>query len=310
MDLWQLQIFCRVVELKSFSAAGKTVRLSQPTISSHIKDLESHFGCRLIDRLSTEAVPTKAGQLLYRYALKMIALKEETETALTEFLGNMRGHLKVGGSTIPGVYILPKIIGAFKTDYPDVTISLIIGGTDKIISDILSGDLEISIVGARTKNKKISQQKLIEDELRLIVPKDHRWARKKSIQLGDMLQEPFIVREHGSGTLKSIDLNLAHDGKSVEDLNIVAEMGTTEAITQGIKNRVGVSILSTIAVAEDIQSGALSALAIQHLDLKRSFYLTTHRHRSASPLCQAFIGFLKTWTGKGSPCSTNSKGRK
>ncbi len=76
MDLWQLKIFCNVVELKSFSKAGKTVHLSQPTVSSHIKDLENHFGCRLIDRLTREAVPTKAGELLYEYACKLIALRD------------------------------------------------------------------------------------------------------------------------------------------------------------------------------------------------------------------------------------------
>jgi DNA-binding transcriptional LysR family regulator len=102
MDLWQLNIFCRVIELKSFSRAGNAVHLSQPTISSHIKDLEDHFDCRLIDRLSKEAIPTKAGELLYSYAKRMLALRDETETALAEYNGKIRGRLVIGGSTIPG----------------------------------------------------------------------------------------------------------------------------------------------------------------------------------------------------------------
>jgi DNA-binding transcriptional LysR family regulator len=91
MDLWQLNIFCKVIELKNFSRAGNAVHLSQPTISSHIKDLEEHFDCRLIDRLSKEAIPTKAGELLYRYAKRMLALRDETETALAEYF-SYRGH--------------------------------------------------------------------------------------------------------------------------------------------------------------------------------------------------------------------------
>jgi len=293
MDLWQLNIFCKVVELKGFSKAAKAVHLSQPTISSHIKDLENHFECQLIDRLDKKAVPTKAGELLYNYACKLISLRDETETAMAEFQGKIKGRLFIGGSTIPGGYILPRLIGAFTKDYPEVTISLSIGDTDQIIQDILSGVLEFGIVGAKTSDKKILQEKLIEDEMRLIVSADHKWSRKKSMNLTMMFQEPFIIRERGSGTLKSIQLSLLDKGYSSEDLNIIAEMGSTEAVIQGIKSKVGISILSTIAVAEELQAGTLKALTIKELNLKRSFYITRHRHRSASPLSKAFMEFLK-----------------
>jgi DNA-binding transcriptional LysR family regulator len=170
---------------------------------------------------------------------------------------------------------------------------LSIGDTNQIIQDILSGVLELGIVGAKTSDKKILQEKLIEDEMRLIVSADHKWSRKKSMNLTMMFQEPFIIRERGSGTLKSIQLSLLDKGYSSEDLNIIAEMGSTEAVIQGIKSKVGISILSTIAVAEELQAGTLKALTIKELNLKRSFYITRHRHRSASPLSKAFMEFLK-----------------
>lgn len=293
MDLWQLNIFCKVVELKGFSKAGDAIHLSQPTISSHIKDLENHFECQLIDRLGKKAVPTKAGELLYHYARKLIALRDETQAAMAEFHGRIKGRLVIGGSTIPGGYILPKCIGAFTTVYPEVTISLIIGDTDQIIQDVLSGSPEFGIVGAKTSNKNICQEKLIEDEMRLIVTGDHKWADKKHINPDLMFKEPFIVRERGSGTLKSIKLSLKEKGYASENLNIVAEMGSTEAVIQGIKSNVGVSILSTIAVAEELKAGTLKALTIKELNLKRNFYLITHKQRSPSPICKAFIHFLK-----------------
>ena len=293
MDLWQLNIFCKVVELKGFSKAGNAIHLSQPTISSHIKDLENHFECQLIDRLGKKAVPTKAGELLYHYARKLIALRDETQAAMAEFHGRIKGRLVIGGSTIPGGYILPKCIGAFTTVYPEVTISLIIGDTDQIIQDVLSGSPEFGIVGAKTSNKNICQEKLIEDEMRLIVTGDHKWADKKHINPDLMFKEPFIVRERGSGTLKSIKLSLKEKGYASENLNIVAEMGSTEAVIQGIKSNVGVSILSTIAVAEELKAGTLKALTINELNLKRSFYLITHKQRSPSPICKAFVNFLK-----------------
>jgi len=293
MDLWQLNIFCKVIELKSFSRAGKAVHLSQPTVSSHIKDLEDHLDCRLIDRLSKEAVPTKAGELLYEYAKRMLALRDETETALAEFNGKIRGHLVIGGSTIPGTYLMPQLIGDFKKLYPDVIVSLKIGDTENIIEGILKGNLELGIVGAKADTQKIVQSKLIEDEMRLIVPANHRWAGEKRISLKRLIKEPFVVREQGSGTLKSIYQSLSEQGHRLEDLSIVAELGSTQAICQGIKSEVGVSILSTLAVSEDLQAGKLKALEVDGLNLKRYFYLTSHRYRSPSPLNQAFVKFIK-----------------
>ena len=293
MDLWQLNIFCKVVDLKSFSKAGKKIHLSQPTVSSHIKDLEDHFKCRLIDRLSREAVPTKAGELLYEYAQKLIRLRDEAETALAEFHGNIKGRLKIGGSTIPGVYILPKIIGDFIKDYPEATISLVIKDTEKIIKDIVKGRLELGIVGAEILNKDIYQEKLINDEMCLIVSEHHKWAEKTEIDLDMLIKEPFIIRESGSGTLKSIQASLLKMGYQKEDINIIAEMGSTEAVIQGIKNNVGVSIVSRMAVSDELQAKTLRSVAVKGLDLSRNFYLTIHKHKSPSPLGKAFVGSIK-----------------
>lgn len=297
MDLWQLHIFCKVVEHKSFSKAGGNIHLSQPTISSHIKDLEKHFECRLVDRLGKEVVPTKAGQLLYSHAVKVLAMREELEMVMAEFQGKMRGKLVVGGSTIPGGFILPRLIGSFVKKYPESAVELSIGDTDVIVQGIVAGSVELGIVGARVKEKQIVQRKLIEDELRLIVPAGHRWAGRRSVDLGVLMEEPFIIREKGSGTLKSIRESLETRGGRVEDLKIVASMGSTTAVCQGIKNGVGVSILSPMAVAEELKAGTMLSLAVAGLNLKRNFYLTEHKQRSASPLGKAFRKFIQEEVG-------------
>jgi DNA-binding transcriptional LysR family regulator len=291
MDLWQLQIFCKVVDLKSFSRAGRAVHLSQPTVSSHIKDLEDHFDCRLIDRLAKEALPTKAGRLLYRYAKRMISLRDEAESAMAEFKGKVKGSLNIGGSTIPGAFVLPAIIGTFTARFPEVNISLTIADTRQIIEAILSGDLELGVVGAVSTNTSLLQTHLVDDEMCLVVPIDHRWSGKKRVTTKQLFTEPFIIREHGSGTLKSIQTSFSEGGLNANDLKVVARIGSTEAIRQAIKNRMGVSILSTIAVSDDVAAGKLKTLSIDGLNLKRAFYLTQHRHRSLSPLGQAFIEF-------------------
>jgi DNA-binding transcriptional LysR family regulator len=170
---------------------------------------------------------------------------------------------------------------------------LVIGDTDHIIEGVLEASLELGIVGARAETPKIVQEILIEDEMCLIVPSDHRWAGEKRVSLKRLVPEPFIIREQGSGTLRSLGQSLSECGHSIEDLNVVAELGSTQAICQGIKTGTGVSVISKLAVAEDLQAGKLDALEVDGLDLKRNFYLTQHRYRSRSPLCKAFVGFLK-----------------
>lgn len=295
MDLWRLQIYCKVIELKSFSKAGEAIHLSQPTISSHIKDLENHFGCCLIDRLGKEVLPTKAGKLLYQYACRLLTLRDETESAMAEFQGAVKGKLIVGGSTIPGNYILPSIIGRFSKNHPGISLSLTIGDTKKIIDDCLSGEIEIGVVGAKINDKRILLKKLLEDEMCIIIPDNHKWHKKKAISLDALLTEPFIIREKGSGTLKSIQFNLSQKGVSIENLNIVAEMGSTTSVIQGIKNNIGISILSTIAVEEELRAGTLKALKLKGLDLKRNFYLILNNQRSASPICELFMNFINEY---------------
>jgi DNA-binding transcriptional LysR family regulator len=294
MDLWQLHIFVKVLDLKSFSRAGRSVHLSQPTISSHIKDLEDHYGCRLVDRLAREALPTRAGRLLYRYAKRMLSLRDEIESAMAEFKGGIKGSLSLGGSTIPGAFVLPAIIGSFTRQFPEVNVSLSIADTQQTIEAILSGDLELGVVGAVSTHSGITQTHLVEDELCLVVPAGHRWAGKKRVTTQQLFTEPFLIREHGSGTLKSIRASFSEAGLNLNDLKVVARIGSTEAIRQGIKAAMGISILSAIAVADDVAAGKLKTLTIDGLDLKRAFYLTYHRHRSLSPLCRTFIDFINS----------------
>ncbi|NJL59673.1 MAG: LysR family transcriptional regulator, partial [Desulfobacteraceae bacterium] len=122
------------------------------------------------------------------------------------------GRLMVGGSTIPGIYLIPKIIGEFIRQYQDVTVSVTIGDTEEIIDHILSGMADVGIVGAKVKDNKVEQEKFSEDDLKLVVWADHPWAGKASVSLESLIKEPFIIREHGSGTLKSVEQSLHQIG--------------------------------------------------------------------------------------------------
>ena len=124
MDIHRLEVFCKLVELKSFTKAAEAVFLSQPTVSEHIRSLESELQEKLIDRLGREALPTQAGKIVYKYAQKIIQLRNEAVQAIENYKGNLAGHLYIGASTIPGTYILPEIIGLFKAQYPAIQVTL------------------------------------------------------------------------------------------------------------------------------------------------------------------------------------------
>ncbi len=295
MNLWQLKVFCKVIELGGFSKAAKAIHLSQPTVSSHIKDLERYFEVILIDRIENRAVPTKAGEILLEYAKRMLHLQQETELMMSGYLGHHKGKLAIGGSTIPGGFLLPRILGEFRKQYPDIVISMEVGDTGSIIESVLDCRIEAGIVGAKSDSKKISHTKLFGDKLMLIVPTSHRWSSQPSIDIEDLKGEPFITREKGSGTLKTILNSFPKKKLSANQLNVVAEVGNTIAVIQGIKNRLGVSILSTVAVEDDLKAGSLIAIDINGLDLTRNFYLIRRKDRAVLPLCRVFIDFLKQY---------------
>jgi len=291
MDLWQLHIFCKVVELQSFSKAGQAIHLSQPTISAHIRELEKHFDCLLIDRLP-KATPTAAGTLLYGYAQQLLMLRDETEKALAEFIGNYKGLLTLGGSTIPGNYLLPRIMGAFKQHYNQVLIRLVIADTREITQKVIKGHIELGVVGAAPSDNHLESRRLAADTMRLIVPAGHRWASELSIPIEALRNEPFIAREPGSGTRAALQNALQALALSIEKLNVVAEMGSTVAVVQAIHGGAGVSVLSLHAVQEALRGGALQALTIEGIDLRRDFYLIRDVRRRASPIAIAFANYL------------------
>ncbi|MCU0588684.1 MAG: selenium metabolism-associated LysR family transcriptional regulator [Syntrophobacteraceae bacterium] len=298
MDIHRLEVFCRVVDLQSFTKAAEASFLTQPTVSEHIRALEEALDEKLVDRLGREVLPTPAGKILYRYARNIIALRDEAIQALDRHKGILSGHLLMGASTIPGTYILPGIIGAFKARYPSIQVTLKISGSAEVIEKIREGALEIGMVGARWSDRRVLLEEIFSDELVLTVHPDHPWAGRASIRLQELEGEPFILREKGSGTRLVMQRMLEAHGFDPARLNGVAEMGSTEAVRQGIKARIGVSIISYQAVAEDVQRGTLVTLATEGVTFRRPFYLVQRKNRQISPLGTAFLGFLKTVAGE------------
>lgn len=293
MDLRQLEIFVKVAELKSFSKAAQALRLTQPTISEHIRTLEQELGVRLLDRLGRGAEATRAGQLLLSHATRMLQLQRDTLQAMDSFQGRLAGDLHVAASTIPGEYVLPALIGRFKEKFPDIVISLLIGDSRAVVDWVIDGRAEVAVVGARLAHRGIEYRELMPDELVVAVPVAHPWHGKKEIALADLRAEPMLLREQGSGTRAAFESALAQAGQDLSAFRVVGEMGSTQAIKQAVKAGVGVSVISRRAVDEECRSGLVWCLKIRDLTITRAFHIATHRDRSRSPLAEAFRSFVE-----------------
>ncbi len=298
MDLKVLEVFCRIVELRSFSRAAEAVSLTQPTVSAHIKSLEAEVGLRLFDRIGRAVAPTQAGELLYGYARRLLTLCAEARQALGEHKGGLHGHLIVAGSSIPAAYVLPGLVVAFKRKHPAVTLTLAAGDSRSVVRGVVDGSFELGVVGARFEEGRLDYQRFTEDELVLAVPAGHPWANRSTVRPLELAGEAFVMRERGSGTRKTMEDALAARGVEPGSLQVSLEVTSNEAMRQAVKAGAGLAVISRRAIEDDLGHGQLVALRVQGVRLKREFYLITHRSRSRSPLAEAFLAFLRRRTAQ------------
>jgi DNA-binding transcriptional LysR family regulator len=292
-DLRQLEIFVKIVDLKSFSKAAKVVFLAQASVSERIATLEKMVGVQLLDRLGRQVTPTKAGELLYKHAVLLLDMKQTACLEMQEFMGVKRGSIRLGGSTIPGEYILPKILGLFCGEHPLISVNLSVADSVSIETKVSNGGLELGVIGSKTAKKNLICHELWADELVVAIPSRHPWADRDSISAESLFEEPFIFRERGSGTFKIFDKYLRAEGTGgVGALKAVARFGTSTAVKEGVKAGLGISILSSRALETELASGVLKALQIENLPMRRSFYLIRDRRRVSSPLSVALCNFL------------------
>jgi DNA-binding transcriptional LysR family regulator len=294
MDLRRLEVFVKVAELGSFSRAADALFLTQPTVSEHVRALEEDLGVQLLDRLGRGAAPTPAGQLLLGYARRILILTREARQAVDKFQGRLFGELVVGGSTIPGEYILPALIGQFKIKYPDLSISLRVGSSQQVSGWVEEGRVEIGVVGARPGSRVLIARELMADRMVIIVPADHPWSRRESVTLAEIRAEPLVLRERGSGTREALERALAEAGTDLTAFRVAGEMGSTQAVKQAVRAGIGVTLISKLAVEDECRARLLICVHVQDLEFQRSFHLVTHRDRSRSPLAQAFLEFVES----------------
>ncbi|MBN2467906.1 MAG: LysR family transcriptional regulator [Deltaproteobacteria bacterium] len=292
MKLNQLEIFCKIIELGSFSKAAEALHLSQPTLTEHMKSLEDELGLILLDRLGKKIHSTKAGTILREYAQRILRLTREAEQKLRSIQGELKGDLTIGASTIPGEYILPPIIKRFRDDFPGIYVHLTIGDTKRIIDDTINCQVELGVVGAKVESMKLDYYPFVKDELVLAMPSGSPWGKAKSVSMDDLTKIPFILREEGSGTRMIMEKALRDSGFAGARLNVVMTLGSTAAIVQAMKSGAGCSIVSRKAVQDYLHNDVIRTKPIAGITFSREFFIILRRGKVKSPLCEALFTFL------------------
>ena len=294
IDFRRLETFCRVAALKSFSRAADDLFLTQPTVSGHILSLERSLSLRLFDRTGREVRLTKAGEMFLRYASKILTVRKDLLNALSEFSQGIRGELSLGASTIPGEYLLPRLIGDFKREHPRFAFSLKISDTKDIVQELLQGHIEFGLIGAKVDHPSLHHESFEEDEIIIIAPSDHPLSRKRSVGFEDLLKEPWIIREEGSGTQMTVERALRKQGKSLKDFNVAIEMGSTSSVKEGVKAKLGLAFISRRAVEEELNRNLFTSITLEGLkSISRQIYIVTQRGKTVSPAGMEFLRFLK-----------------
>lgn len=267
--LHSLSVFFTVVEEKSFSAAAKKLGLTQPTVSFHIDNLEKRFDCPLFIRTAKGVSLTVYGEKLYDNTRKIDSIFSDTANQIKALIAGAAGEITIGASTIPGEYILPKLLADFLRQHPGLKISLKTGDSLSILQSYENGKFPLAIVGVKPDDSFTSQP-LWQDELILVA------ATKFSVQpnptLTQILTYPFILRESSSGTRCAVLNTLSAHGVNSEQLNIVLQVGGNEALKAAILNGIGIGFISKWAVEQELLAGRLQVIQLSNFKIERKFY--------------------------------------
>ncbi len=291
MDSNQLKIFCMVTRQQSFSKAAKLLHMSQPAVSTHIKNLEEYYQGQLLTRTPQGVMLTKAGEVFYNYALKILDLQDEMEQQIETVFKHENNQVVIGASTTIGNVSLPCSIYLFKEQYPEVELCLNIANAEEVLSMVRSDVVDLGVVEGDSESSTLKAIHVTSDELVLIVPPQHP-AEGDVISLQDFLKQPLIMREDGSGTRKILESALARHGYSVNQLNVITEMKNIYAIKSAVEAGLGGSVMPLLAVRKEAYTGTLKVLRIIDMDMPLIFNIVYPNSRPLTTKAKQFIKFL------------------
>jgi len=292
MNDFTLRVFKEVAKKRSFSKAAKSIYLSQPAVSRQIMTLEEEFGASLFKRTRDGVILTKAGEVLLKHIDIILSAYKEAKMEIASL--STKERFIIGASTTLGEYILPKMINDFKNMHPESSLFLIVGNAEITLLRLKDGEINLALLEIDYKKPGWITEKFLVDELVLIVQKDSPLSKQKGLSLQALRKQPFIIREQGSGTRRILAEKLCELDMELACLNIALEVDSTDAVKNAVKQGIGVSLISKMALRPN---EGLATLSIENIDLSYSFYLI-YPQRNNSPILKNLLVFLKEQTHK------------
>lgn len=289
----RLQVFYSVAKQLSFTKAADILYMTQPAVTFQVKQLEEHFNTRLFERSHGKISLTPAGDLVLGYAERILALTGEMEARVGELTGQVTGPLMIGASTTIAEYQLPRILGEFKSRFPQVQARLTVANSETIAAKIADHSLDVGLIEAPSHNPNLTTLACCEDELVMICSPDHTLASRSNVSARDISEQPYVSREHGSGTREAIDGFFKQNGVNPDDLHIEMELGSREAIKGAVEAGLGIALMSASTVTKEIQLGTLVAVPLSPM-LTRQLSMVYAPEKFRSKLLDAFINFVES----------------
>ncbi len=293
LPLDSLYVFVVAAELKNFSRAARRLHLSQPAVSQHIQHLEKRLGVKLFERNGRRVRLSAAGETLLPMARDLIRASKQFEEVALTLSGEVVGLLTVGCSTTSGKYVLPPLLARFRRKYPLVKGLVKVGMRDQVIDWLQAGEVDLAITSERINRSGIHYRHFFEDEIVLIVPKDHPWARLERVPPQALYEEKFIMRDPSSGTYMALVEALDQAGIDVERLECVLTLGNSEATIMAVEEGIGLGFVPRLAAERCLALGRIKVVELEGVPMRRWLYIAYNSMRAKTPALNAFCEFME-----------------
>lgn len=288
----ELKTFVAVVEHKNFTKAGEYLNLSQPSVSTHIKNLESYYGVTLINRSikHKSIVITENGYKLYNRAKEILHILDTTYMEVRDISDSIKGIIKVGASLTIGEYILPGFLTIFRKKYPDIEVDLLIENTTLIAENLKDLTLDIGFIEGVSSYPNLNQEYLSEDKMVLAVPYDPHWINNK-FTFNLLQNQNWVAREEGSGTREYLNLFLNSNKILPKNLMILA---SNYAVKEAVRNGLGITLISNFVAAPAAKNKELITIELDK-SYNRNFSYILPKNINVTKATEIFLQEFKNY---------------
>jgi DNA-binding transcriptional LysR family regulator len=288
----RLQVFHAVAKHLSFTKAAETLFMTQPAVTFQVRQLEEYYNTRLFDRAHGRISLTPAGTMALDYAERILALNAELDTRLRESSGQVAGPLLIGASTTVAEFLLPQILGEFKSRNPAVVPRLFVANSEAVQERIAERSLDVGFIEGESHLPSLVTDVCCDDELQVVCVPSHPLAKLRSVPARTLVEHGYVSREPGSGTREVIDSYLQKAGVAPESLQVVMELGSPEALKGLVTTGLGFAVMSRATVMKEVRLGELVRIPLAPR-LVRRFAVVYPKERFHSRLVNGFVEFAK-----------------